>query len=1553
MRQCRLSSQFIVALLLSTLLLPLLSANNSVISEDTTWTGSVTLDADVVVASGSVLTIEPGTVIDGGNGHTIEVLGSLIAEGAHFLSSASPTAQSSHGQGLWQGIVVTPGGSASLNSVIIENANVGVKSEGSLLADDLTVTDAYFAVKNYGHAHLTNLTTDSIDYDAVFNHGVAIIEDAELTNSSAGIYSDGTLTATRINMGYVGSGIVANSGLATVDNVAFSNSSIGLSSSQGVKFVASNITGNHLNLLVDMADSNDFTLSTAAVVGTSLVKASGATRTTLRNVSFVDNGLEQDTVVTQHCLGLCVFDNLSITNSLRGMALSGSGHHVIISSNIGASEYGIRATDNGNLSIGNSTISATNSGLITRDTNTYFSGNNEILMQQSTAIGIDLLGGIHEIDGLTISKQYESYDASSIGLQAWYTNVQATSVTTENFSTGITMRNSDFIGDMVANIGGNSIGTELIDSSASIDFLSTKFQNRGVLLSESSTLSTHQFVGELHDQPLEVGLNSVVYALDFTTINTNPSYSDATGQGALYYGYDANLEVTTSISDFFILTNVKFTDVNDNAVQATINTNTFQLTTDENGDCLIPLFSAGSLVVASVQGTGVRQHLFGGVSGQVVQIPVIPSGDWVISGSQSITLQSLDSSQPFTGNLTIEDDAVLHLIDTNLQLSPGKIITLRDNAKLTGVNSVVESTIISLYDGSELTSTSSETDFIIDSSVLWYCQGEKTVMNLIISEQLTLGSGCELVIENGRALGAIVVPSASSLELTAKLEISVVDRGVPISNAIIQFNGVDYVTNVAGEVSIVATARAVDSSSDVVGTNQNVIFQYQNYNELITWNTSSPKVHRFVVSTLEVDEIISRDVTLESIWSPYYLESDLTIPLGRTLTLVDDVVLRISDGVKVSILGTLTADSATISSTGFGDRWSGLVMESQYSNLVLSGTTLLEASPAIAYHGGNLDGDQVSISRSSSSRALIEINEQYGGSFSLTDSSLSDASGACIDVIETSIELYLADVQLDRCNGPALRAENAHLAITNISIGPGSSDGVVLTSVDGAIYGLQATEFNGVGHLIKLDYINSNLLISQVIGTVGGSAGISGANNRALNLKSVHLFGAPAIDLDSSAGIISDVTLEGNGYGVGLSSHHGRYSAGLGLHDIVLANYTVGIDLHADGVETTAPLSIVNANISAATALSIDNYPVSVDNATITGGIDATGSIVVELIDVALQQELSLYDSASVEFFQTIQLESNYFGIVKPASYSLSAVYSDTNIITASADGQYVESVVRLQTRHADISLDVTLVSLQIVANSFGHPLETELISMFEVLALEAPIKFVLRENQPPLIDSATPDSATVIMQTLPFDSLILATDDFDTSDNLTYQWQIFDSDGTEVYFSEAREASNRITIQSPGNYLLQITVIDTNLAQSAEIIPLEVKLLDSDNDYLSTCDDNTWYDLTATRSCGPDVYDADDDNDGIIDSRDAWPLDSCAWQDTDNDGQPDALNCPEGVATELFEDQDDDGDGIPDVLEGSSDSSNQFDSLTLILLVIIVVVASVFISRSRRGLQE
>ena len=104
-------------------------------------------------------------------------------------------------------------------------------------------------------------------------------------------------------------------------------------------------------------------------------------------------------------------------------------------------------------------------------------------------------------------------------------------------------------------------------------------------------------------------------------------------------------------------------------------------------------------------------------------------------------------------------------------------------------------------------------------------------------------------------------------------------------------------------------------------------------------------------------------------------------------------------------------------------------------------------------------------------------------------------------------------------------------------------------------------------------------------------------------------------------------------------------------------------------------------------------------------------------------------------------------------------------------------------------------------------------------------------------------------------------------------------------------------------------------------------------------------------RSCGPDIYDEDDDNDGFSDSRDAWPLDACAWQDTDNDQQPDEINCPSGITTVLIEDQDDDGDGIPDVLEGQSDDeSGTFDTFTMLILVIIAIIFVLFVRRMRQG---
>jgi len=51
------------------------------LTEDTTWSGTVTLDSNVVVTTGIVLTIEQGTTVRMSNGVTIRVYGQLLADG--------------------------------------------------------------------------------------------------------------------------------------------------------------------------------------------------------------------------------------------------------------------------------------------------------------------------------------------------------------------------------------------------------------------------------------------------------------------------------------------------------------------------------------------------------------------------------------------------------------------------------------------------------------------------------------------------------------------------------------------------------------------------------------------------------------------------------------------------------------------------------------------------------------------------------------------------------------------------------------------------------------------------------------------------------------------------------------------------------------------------------------------------------------------------------------------------------------------------------------------------------------------------------------------------------------------------------------------------------------------------------------------------------------------------------------------------------------------------------------------------------------------------------
>ena len=95
-------------------------------------------------------------------------------------------------------------------------------------------------------------------------------------------------------------------------------------------------------------------------------------------------------------------------------------------------------------------------------------------------------------------------------------------------------------------------------------------------------------------------------------------------------------------------------------------------------------------------------------------------------------------------------------------------------------------------------------------------------------------------------------------------------------------------------------------------------------------------------------------------------------------------------------------------------------------------------------------------------------------------------------------------------------------------------------------------------------------------------------------------------------------------------------------------------------------------------------------------------------------------------------------------------------------------------------------------------------------------------------------------------------------------------------------------------------------------------------------------------------------DNDGVLDIRDPWSTDPCASMDTDSDGQPDNLHCPPGVTTWLTVDPDDDGDGIPDVSEGSEDASDSDGSPVIIMLFVglFLAAAAFMLMRSKQDVE-
>ena len=181
--------------------------------------------------------------------------------------------------------------------------------------------------------------------------------------------------------------------------------------------------------------------------------------------------------------------------------------------------------------------------------------------------------------------------------------------------------------------------------------------------------------------------------------------------------------------------------------------------------------------------------------------------------------------------------------------------------------------------------------------------------------------------------------------------------------------------------------------------------------------------------------------------------------------------------------------------------------------------------------------------------------------------------------------------------------------------------------------------------------------------------------------------------------------------------------------------------------------------------------------------------------------------------------------------------------------------------------------------------------------------------NSPPLVTIDGPESL-VINAGQSMDYSATATDP-NGDEIIEWVWVLENGDET-ILVGDTPSGTTTDTVQ--GEWTLRAIAIDTHGAEGSDTVALTVNPADADSDFIDSCPStggNAWWDAENNRFCGPDVFDVDDDNDDFKDDVDLFPYDACAHHDTDDDGLPNSIrsNCE----TDLIEDDDDDGDGVPD----------------------------------------
>jgi hypothetical protein len=1511
-------------------------ASDTVTTTDTEISGNYTLNGNITVSKGTTLTLKPGAVIDM-QSYWIEVDGTLIANDVEIMSTIQPTGSGSTGSGVWDDITITSNGTAHIHNTSIANAKSCLINDGNLYSSNLTLQNCIIGIENSGYASITDFDASDIDQEGMRNTGTAELENIDFSTMSGGVKSSSDLDLSVGTFAYMGYGVSLSAGNYDVSNLQFTNSvAAGASIFSGASGIIDGMSGTAGNAITVM-DSTGFTVSNVDMSGERLINSWSAGDLTIDGAIFESDSSE--TPIDIITSGDVILNEIELTgsfSSLQGnydapwiaIALSGSGDYSITESSIEATDVALKASGTGTVTIENSEFSSDRMGMEFTSLSGTDISQTTLNMSAGSEKGVDILQGIHAFTDFEINTPFNQFATNTVGIEAWYAEFTSQSLSVNGFSEGMLIHESKASFDDLTILDSNNIGLGAYSSSVDVeDLLETRTSDTGIEM-ENSIMRVRTWSSSNHED----GANLIDAASTLTSWSTSSIgtlFYDAKGAGEFNYGSAQTLVIgTDSVNRIYDVT-VSFEDLVGNSIDATWESLGFTGVAN-SGTALVPVLDSGSQVLAKFAGVGTVSTTSGSEGGTLLmQVPIMPQGDWLLPGGQTIVLGATDdgSAHTATGNITVPANSHLIVESSTLNLPNYAKLTVNTLGSVDGVDAEIIGNVEIHSDGFasnfEIPSIGA-TELVVEGDVLWTsCQNSMDSYNLQINGDIQLDNSCQVTINSGNNQGNVTVGIGAKFEIVNTLEITVLNKGEPVQGATISVQGQSQTTSTDSEGKATRTASAivVDSSGTTESFIENITMQWNEITEYITWNPTSSKEHTFTVSTMDGGSI-NEFTELERIWSPYYLSSDLHIPSDQTMTIQDGVALRVSEGVTITVEGVLNAGYSTISSTGGGARWAGLIVGGTLDTKVnLVGTNLVEGSPLISID----DDAQVLISnglisRSGGAEPLIRINAM--AMVDISSTSIMDSSSNCIEIQLGELSIYNSEIK--NCADDGIWARGSLIHLQDVTV----EDNVTLEGVDGGIYGLEA---NAVS-VSNLDGFNMEDLKLGYL---------SGIDNREIIIEGLEVTGSPAVDFDNTAGSISDFTIDCGGTGIGVTSHHGRASSSMMYSAGTISSCTKGIDLHTDG--ESSPLILDDVDISANVAISSDGNPVIAYAGSMVGSVDIDNSR-ADLYDVeptvmtVSGGEIMVWSTHivntvlggnSIETNIEVVVEGNVLGSWKTTTFGSSVVISIPHILVDENGSEtYDMAVIKAETS-----------TLPVMVNDYEIGLEKEYIITVQLIP-----------NQAPSAEIIIPDEGHRAMETEVIEIRALISDDLDSNEELEIEWNVVVGQTSVMQlFGEW----NNITDLPQGLYVLTLTVTDDQGEISTDSMQIEITPLDSDGDYTSTCNEDSWYDKENNLNCGPDIFDTDDDNDNSLDVRDAWPLDPCASLDTDNDGQPDDLHCPPGITTWLTVDADDDGDGIPDSLESSSDDEESGGSSIVILaFVFMFIAAAVLLLRRKQGVE-